>query len=134
MHQTNDITLREPARRGVAVAVARLVFVVGAGLVTVLSLVPASALPPLGMWDKLQHAVAYALLAVAGCTGFSSTRGRRWVLIALAVYGGSIELIQSALSAREGSIADWIANAIGIGFGYIVARIAGNAMRRSGPT
>ncbi|MBL8659023.1 MAG: hypothetical protein JNM75_04620 [Rhodospirillales bacterium] len=132
MQQMNGAAPRGSTHRERAAMAARLAFIVGVGLITALSLAPASALPPLGLWDKLEHAVAYALLAATGCTGFVSRRGRIAVLIGLAIYGGAIEVVQPVASAsRESSVADWVANLTGIGVGYVLALLIRLFMRRT---
>ncbi|WP_136065179.1 VanZ family protein [Modicisalibacter radicis] len=75
------------------------------------SLSPVEALPPDLPWDKFNHLVAYAALALAlGLTGLSA-----WRAAALAIaYGVAIEFAQSAVPGRTGS--DWLdilANSLG---------------------
>lgn len=130
----NGVAPRGSNYREHAAMAARLAFIAGVGLVMALSLAPASALPPLGLWDKFEHAAAYALLAATGCIGFASRRGRIAVVIGLAVYGGAIELVQPVVSAsRESSVADWVANLTGIGIGYALARLIESLIRRASP-
>lgn len=109
------------AWRDVARNCTRAALLLGVGVVTALSLAPAAALPPMDLWDKLEHAIAYACLAAAGCVGFPSRRGRLRVILALAVLGGLLELAQTLAPGREPSLGDWIANVTGIGVGCLAA-------------
>lgn len=103
-------------------AAARLAFAVGVILVIALSLLPGPALPPMGFSDKLQHAVAYALLAAAGCASFPSRFGTVVTICGLIVLGGLLEIAQGFTPTREPSVADWTANIVGIGVVYLCAR------------
>lgn len=95
------------------------VWAFGAILCLVLSLappVPGSGLLPHA--DKVQHGVAYALLAwwAMGC--FASMAARRRALLALLVLGAAIEWAQGAFTVdRQRDAFDMLANAIGIGLG-----------------
>lgn len=93
---------------------------VGWGLCVVLSLGPPvpGALPPFPHADKLNHALAYAVLAwwAMGC--FASTTGRRRALLALLVLGAAMEWAQGALTVdRQRDGLDLVANAVGVGLG-----------------
>lgn len=96
------------------------VWVFGCALCAVLSLAPPmpGPPPPIPHFDKLGHALAYALLAwwAMGC--FVSTSMRRQALLALLVLGATLEWAQGALTAdrmRDGL--DMAANALGVGIG-----------------
>lgn len=106
-----------------------------AGLVTVLAVVPA---PPRQMdlgWDKLNHVLAFAVLAVCAVFGW---RGSPWatrlaVLLALLCFGGAIELLQTQVANRSGEWGDLGADAVGIGLGALFAWLWLNR-RRVHPT
>lgn len=100
---------------------ARIALLIGVVLVMVLSLLPAPALPPVTLWDKLQHGAAYAMLAASGAAGFPSQRGLIVVSCCLATLGGLLELAQRLASGREASSADWFANLAGIGLVFLIA-------------
>ncbi|CAI09514.1 VanZ family protein [Aromatoleum aromaticum] len=90
--------------------------------VAVLSLLPGTALPPVAfnVWDKAQHAGAFAALAVLGLWAFP-----RWpvaVVGALLVYGVFIELAQDATGWRYGDWHDWLADAVGVTLGFMAWR------------
>lgn len=90
--------------------------------VTVLCLLPTAYLPPkvFSLWDKAQHALAFATLAALGLLAYPH---RRWrVLAGLLVFGGLIELAQAATGWRYGEWADWLADAAGLALGLALAR------------
>ena len=99
--------------------------------VTVLSLLPTDYLPPqiFSLWDKAQHALAFAALAALGLQAYPH---RRWrVLAGLLVFGGLIELAQAATGWRYGEWADWLADAVGLALGMALAE---SLQRRVNPT
>ncbi len=69
------------------------------------------------MWDKLNHALAYGVLAVSGGIGFKGWRSLLMVGIGLVVLGAGLELAQSLSPDRDGSITDALANFIGVAIG-----------------
>lgn len=81
---------------------------------TVASLVPVDLLPPqaLNIWDKAQHALGFAWLALLGLLVYP--RHASAVLIGLIAWGGVIELLQMATGWRYGEWIDWLADAIGV--------------------
>lgn len=124
-------TAQPPALAMLAFA-ARGAFTIGLLAVAVLSLAPVQTLPSLDLSDKIQHALAYAFLAATGCFGFglTSLRAQIAVVVALSVFGGVIEVLQPPLAGRTGTIADAIANQIGVALGWMLARSAGSVMQR----
>ncbi|MCS6810510.1 MAG: VanZ family protein, partial [Tepidimonas sp.] len=82
--------------------------------VTVGSLLPPRHLPPLALdvWDKAQHALAYAALTLLARWGWPQARGV-WVVLALLAHGALIEGLQHASGWRQGDPFDWTADAIG---------------------
>lgn len=99
-------------------------FAAGLALLTVLSLLPKEALPPTGVWDKAQHAVAYFMVSAAGFAAFQGRRGMLGVALFMLVYGGVIEILQGLTSDRVASIGDLVANAVGIALAAGAARLA----------
>lgn len=92
-------------------------------LVLAICLLPMPPLPvdQISWSDKAEHALAFALLAwwfaVARREG-----GWRWLAILLIAYGGLIELLQGLTTYRTPSIADALADALGVGLGLLIAR------------
>ena len=111
---------------GYIVRISRALFWLGLIAVTVLSLLPAPYLPPLAfnVWDKAQHTLAYAGLALAGLTG---RVGRGAVIvIGLLAHGAAMEFAQALFGWRHGDVLDWCADAVGI----IVASVLVWGIRR----
>ena len=76
------------------------------------------------VWDKAQHAGAYAGLALAGLTG---RVGRGAVIvIGLLAHGAAMEFAQALLGWRYGDVLDWRADAVGV----IVASVLVWGIRR----
>lgn len=96
-------------------------------LLAVISYLALSPAPPPGMdtgWDKLNHLLAFASLALAAC--FSTGSGPLPALrsaLALLAYGGLIEVLQTLLPPRQGEWADLLADAMGIGLGLLAAAL-----------
>jgi LPXTG-motif cell wall-anchored protein len=84
-------------------------------------------LPSTG-WDKANHALAFAVLAFIGgaCWPASTVR----LLVALAAYGGAIEIAQTFTETRMGEWADWCADLAGL---LVVAAYLAWQRRRSPP-
>ena len=87
--------------------------------VVTLSLTPVEHLPPqvFDIWDKAQHAFAFAVLAWMGLWAYPL---RRWQLLAgLLLLGGAIELAQAATGWRYGEWADLFADVVGVIVGAV---------------
>jgi hypothetical protein len=96
----------------------------GLGLVLVilvLCLMPGDELPDVPLSDKFEHSLAFGSLAL----WFGGIRARRnyvWIGLALLVYGGLIELAQSAMGwGRNGDWLDLRADGVGIALGLVLA-------------
>ena len=91
-------------------------FIFGFGLVlaTVLLLMPSYAVPKaFDFYDKAQHGLMFAALTVAGLLAYPQRL--KTVCLGLCVYGGLIELLQSAATTtRHGDVVDWFADSVGI--------------------
>ncbi|TSE08780.1 hypothetical protein C1D09_016940 [Mesorhizobium intechi] len=111
-------------------------FIVTLVVVLVLTLLPVPELQEFGFDigfdnDKLNHASAFATLAVLGALGWP----RRIVTLVtfLALVGAAIEVLQSTpLIDRDLDVFDWVADCIGIVVGLAVALCANWVMRRKG--
>ncbi len=86
--------------------------------ITLLALMPA---PPRGIdsgWDKLNHVLGFAALAVCASLGQpASRRLRLWLLFGLLVHGASIELLQLFIPSRQAEWGDLLADGLGIVWG-----------------
>jgi len=104
--------------------------------ILVLSLVPSPAADPavgIGPTDKAAHALGYAVLGAAGlrAVALDPRLGQRWtrgpgltaalgtvalavvVVLAVAAFGGGIELLQRPVPGRSFEVADALANTVG---------------------
>jgi hypothetical protein len=101
----------------------RLLFWGALSLLSIAAVLPGSYLPPITneIWDKAQHALAYAALTLIG---FSVFANRKPALVGgLFFHGAAIELVQALLVWRYGDWLDWVADAVGIVTGYVMAAI-----------
>lgn len=90
----------------------RWTFWVCALVVLVLALMPIVPQLPSTGWDKSNHMLAFAVLAVLGLWGYP---GRMAVLLlGLLAYGGLIEVLQSLTPDRFAEWADLLADAVGL--------------------
>jgi hypothetical protein len=107
----------------------RYLFWVTCAVVVLLSLLPGEQLPAgFFYWsDKLQHVLAFTVLATIGCLAWPAHTLR--VTAGLLVFGVGIEVAQQLSGWRFGDVADWLADATGIGMGWLVA----TALRRARP-
>ncbi len=83
-----------------------------------LTLAPGKDVPGVGLiWDKAEHATAWAVLTGAGL--LLSTR-RRWAILLFAfAFGAAIEILQATLPfGRDGDIFDLMADTVGIAVAY----------------
>lgn len=103
----------------------RGLFLLWAGGVTVLSLTPVQHLPPqvFDVWDKAQHALAFAVLAVLARLAWPQAHTAT-VALALLAHGAAIEVAQAATGWRHGDVADWIADAVGVALGWVGLAVA----------
>jgi VanZ family protein len=103
-------------------------------LVLLLALTPA---PPQSMdlgWDKLNHLMAFTVLALcASMAEPASWRRRVGWLLGLLAYGAAIELLQLLTPGRQGDWADLLADALGIVSGAVLgaALLHGVARRQA---
>ncbi|CAN4268677.1 VanZ-like [Methylophilaceae bacterium] len=102
----------------------RLSFWAGLVLLMLLGLMPGSSLPQaLLFWDKAQHVLAFALLALIGC--FAFPRHLTAILLCLILYGAIIEVLQSLLQlGRYGDVYDSLADNLGVLIGYSVYQLS----------
>jgi VanZ family protein len=103
-------------------------FWTGCLAVGVLALLPATLPLPSTGWDKANHGLAFMALGLLGARCWP--RGRMQVLLALAAYGGAIEIAQSLTATRTGDWADWLADAVGLAMAAILwAKARGGARK-----
>ena len=90
----------------------RAALAVAVVLITTLMWLPTSSLPAVNMWDKLQHALVFAALAVLALQAFPQALLRN-ILLALLMYGFITELGQAFIPSRSFSFGDLLADALG---------------------
>ena len=112
------------------IRLSKIAFLLGLVLVIILSLLPPEHLVlKVTTWDKLNHAVAYAMLAFVGSLGFRHGRPILFVAVALLVLGAGLEVAQAAVPNRSPSPFDALANLVGIIVGTALAIVANKARR-----
>jgi len=113
--------------------IARIAFALGALAIIFLSLLPADELPDIDVWDKLEHAIAYATVSLALGIGWAGQR-RAWYLLGsgLVVLGVLLEYLQSFVPGRLADPADAVANLVGTLLGLSVVASIGWTARRAG--
>ena len=97
----------------------RIAFYAAAALVAALSLAPAATLPATSIGDKMEHAIAYAVLGLLGAA--SSVRDAMRTILGLAAFGLIIEGLQTFSPGRSPDLLDAVADAIGAGLGCAAA-------------
>lgn len=83
-------------------------------------------MPPAG-WDKLNHLLVFAGLAVLGCRAYA---GRAVLVLAgLLAYGGAIELLQALTGYRTAEWLDLAADGAGASCGCLLASARARVLR-----
>lgn len=93
------------------------------------SLRPNPGVPPATGWDKLDHAGAFALLALLGTLG--GVAARLPLGAALLGYGAAIEVAQAFIPGRSAEWGDVLADAIGVAAGLVAAGAASRMVAAS---
>ncbi len=86
-----------------------------------LSLAPLTTSIPVEQGDKLGHLLAYGGLMLWFSQLYGEQPMRRTLAIALVALGIGLEIAQSFTPYRTFEIADMIANASGVGIGWLLA-------------
>ena len=90
------------------------VFALALVVVAVLLLTLAGELPATDIWDKLEHAGAFAGLAFLGFLAFPERTSTWWLALGLIGFGSVCEFLQCSFPAGSRLWSDAIANAIGV--------------------
>tara|TARA_B100000029_G_scaffold468279_1_gene505145 strand:- start:50 stop:448 length:399 start_codon:yes stop_codon:yes gene_type:complete len=93
-----------------------------AGTIAVASLLPADRAVTSGLWDKIEHCGAFALLALLilfACP----RRSLATILLAVTTYGGLIELAQFFSPGRFPDLWDGVANFVGASVALLLAQL-----------
>ena len=119
MQAVSDPNNRHRDHIAMSRGLAKIGFFVGLVVVIALSLLPQETRPETGLWDKWEHFLAYGVLALVGGIGFIGWRSLLTVGIGLVVLGAGLELAQSVIPDRDGSIYDALANFVGVAIGSL---------------
>jgi len=104
-------------------------FFVYALVIVAVSLLPGQALANPGSLDKVGHFLAYAIMTAWGLIAFKSRRSSILVILFCLILGVGLEYLQLLVSGRDPSVADGIANflgvVVGVGIFALWSKIAG---------
>ncbi len=98
----------------------RIGFFVYSLVIVIVSLTPSGALAAPGNLDKVGHFLAYAIMALWGLSAFRTRRASILVIMFCLFLGVGLEFLQQLVSGRDPSVADGLANFIGIFVGSSV--------------
>jgi hypothetical protein len=73
--------------------------------------------------DKLGHLLAYGLLMFWFCQVYAARKARLFHGIAFLAMGIGLEVLQGMSGTREYDVVDMLANAAGVGCGWMAARL-----------
>jgi VanZ family protein len=90
-------------------------------IVMALALTPPQVPTPTTGWDKANHALAFAVLAVLGLVSYP--RRKVALLAGLLAYGGAIELLQGLTDYRSAEWLDLAADGVGLALGSVLAHL-----------
>ena len=87
---------------------------------SVMAFIPSTQIPDaFNLWDKAQHALAFAVLTITGNLAYPKLS--KAVYVGLIAYGAAIEVFQSTLtSTRFGEVSDLLADSVGVAIGFAV--------------
>ena len=105
----------------------RVLFGTSLGLVAVLATVPIALPLPTAGFDRIEHGVAFLVLALLGDFAFPSTRYGLHKALPLFGYGVLIELVQYFLPYRFFEIADIVWDAGGLMSYWVILPVLGRA-------
>lgn len=103
-------------------------------VVIIASLLPGRQLEGIGYFDKLGHFLAYTLMSLFGLIVFRTRGSRIAVIIFCLLLGVALELIQATVSERDASLADGIANILGVFVGVGIFLLARRTRNGEGST
>ena len=93
------------------------VFIVGIVVLAVLLLTPGDYLPKVDLWDKLEHGLAFGVVAFTGAVAFPSRSSLLRLAFGLPCLGALFEILQIFVPGREAAVGDALANTIGVAIG-----------------
>ena len=87
------------------------------------------ALPDFSNWDKIQHALAYIGFALLSAAASNSLKQYIFLLCACLLFGALIEYLQGLTAYRTASLADALANSVGLLIGAMMRKILQSKVR-----
>lgn len=75
---------------------------------------PQEELPPVRLWDKAAHALAFAALMLLCAFAYRQRLSLSRIALLLFLFGVAIETVQFLLPYRQFSLLDMLANSLGI--------------------
>lgn len=75
---------------------------------------PQEELPPVKLWDKAAHTLAFAALMLLCAVAYRQRFSLAIIAMMLFIFGVGIEIVQYMLPYREFSLLDMLANSLGI--------------------
>lgn len=90
-------------------------------VVLALALMPPRLPMPTTGWDKTNHVLAFAVLAVLGRLSYPGRTAA--VLLGLLAYGGAIEVLQALTPYRTADFRDLLADGVGLLLGWQLMRL-----------
>ena len=111
-----------PAREQNSRLILRLLFWAAALAALVMALLPHPPELPGDPSDKVQHIAAFATLGLLGSFAYPTLR-RRWLIVALSLFGAFIEIAQEIPALhRDSDPLDWLADTIACAAAIILVR------------
>jgi VanZ family protein len=110
--------------------IARVLFLLAAAVVTVLSLLPQQDLPKVGVSDKIEHLLSYFVLAILGSFAVRERRSLLYLFVLLCAMGGVIELLQAFSPGRSPDIVDALVDGAGAAAGVLIGAAFARVRRR----
>lgn len=77
------------------------------------AVLPSPAGAPGFLTDKQLHALVFVVLTM-WFAGIYQRRKLGWLVVAMALFGALIEIAQAFVAQRDSSLADWVADLVGI--------------------
>ena len=98
----------------------RLLFACFIVFTSAMAFIPIADIPNVfNIWDKVQHALAFAMLTIAGTLAYP--KRVKLVCAGLMLYGMGIEVVQSNFTTtRFGEVSDLLADVVGIAAGWAI--------------
>jgi len=75
---------------------------------------PQDELPPVRLWDKAAHVLAFAALMLLCAVAYRKRFSLARIAMLLFIFGVGIEMVQYLLPYRQFSLLDMLANSVGI--------------------